>query len=692
MFHRTSVQPDLFVQNRRYPNTTFYSKDNQVDSRPVIVTMARSDKRKHDEEKEVVDPDEQPSQEDQQDNQGKDDDDDDIVGPQPVEKKLRKQDPFERLYLDNLPSSEAYERSFMHRDVVTHVVVTPTTDFIITGSCDGHVKFWKKMQQGIEFVKHFRAHLGSIQDMRSNSTGSLISTICASDQTLKVFDVINFDMINMIKLPFTPKVSEWVHSPGDALSTIAVSDSSSPLIRVYDGKSPASEDVIHEFTSLHSSPVTLIRYNCPVSIAISVDSSGFLEYWSNGKNDWKTYPLSSSEGSSRSKVISFDSKLDTDLFEFVKEKVVVHDLTFSPDCKLFATISSDRKIRIFKFATGKVIRVWDESLVNLTSIQKEKHLLPNIEFSRKLAIEAELDKNEEALSLQRIAFDKSGTFLLYPIMIGVKVVNWSNNKCVRLLAKGENLRPLSLSLYQDIPNSRGKAIMTPEMQASDNPNLVVAAPDPTLFATAFKKNRFFLFSRRNPESSHDNAASGDRDVFNEKPSREDMLAATETVTQERTYEYCCLHTSMGDIHCKLFVKETPKTVENFCVHAKNGYYNNHIFHRIIRQFMIQTGDPTGTGTGGQSIWGAEFEDEIHPNLKHDKPFMLSMANAGPNTNGSQFFITVVPCPWLDKKHTIFGHVVQGMEVVQNISNVKTNPKTDKPYDEVKIISISLKQM
>ena len=170
-----------------------------------------------------------------------------------------------------------------------------------------------------------------------------------------------------------------------------------------------------------------------------------------------------------------------------------------------------------------------------------------------------------------------------------------------------------------------------------------------------------------------------------------MLAATETVTsQDRLFELCCIHTSLGDIHCKLFVKETPKTVENFCVHSKNGYYNKHIFHRVIRQFMIQTGDPTGTGTGGESIWGNEFEDEFHPNLKHDAPFMLSMANAGPNTNGSQFFITVIPCPWLDKKHTIFGQVVQGMQIVQNISNVKTDPKTDKPLEEVKIISISLR--
>lgn len=103
-----------------------------------------------------------------------------------------------------------------------------------------------------------------------------------------------------------------------------------------------------------------------------------------------------------------------------------------------------------------------------------------------------------------------------------------------------------------------------------------------------------------------------------------------------------MHTTMGDIHIKLFGKECPKTVENFCVHSKNGYYNGHIFHRCIKGFMVQTGDPTGTGTGGKSIWGHDFEDEFVSMLKHDRPYTLSMANAGPNTNGSQFFITVLP--------------------------------------------------
>ena len=121
-----------------------------------------------------------------------------------------------------------------------------------------------------------------------------------------------------------------------------------------------------------------------------------------------------------------------------------------------------------------------------------------------------------------------------------------------------------------------------------------------------------------------------------------MISATDAIGAQRIYETAIIHTTVGDIHLQLFAKECSKTVENFCVHSKNGYYNNHIFHRAIKGFMIQTGDPLGTGTGGESIWGGEFADEFHPSLRHDRPYTLSMANAGANSNGSQFFLTVVP--------------------------------------------------
>ena len=142
-----------------------------------------------------------------------------------------------------------------------------------------------------------------------------------------------------------------------------------------------------------------------------------------------------------------------------------------------------------------------------------------------------------------------------------------------------------------------------------------------------------------------------------------------------------IKTNMGNIEIELFAKETPKTVENFVTLAKKGYYKGIIFHRVIKNFMIQGGDPTGTGTGGQSAWGGKFDDEIVPSLTFEKEGILAMANAGPGTNGSQFFITLAATPWLNGHHTIFGKVIKGMDVVKAIGVVKT-AKGDKPVSPV----------
>ncbi|MGE3954922.1 MAG: peptidylprolyl isomerase [Parachlamydiales bacterium] len=145
-----------------------------------------------------------------------------------------------------------------------------------------------------------------------------------------------------------------------------------------------------------------------------------------------------------------------------------------------------------------------------------------------------------------------------------------------------------------------------------------------------------------------------------------------------------LETNQGTIEIALKPDVAPKACENIAKLAEKGYYNGVIFHRVIPGFMIQGGDPTGTGTGGQSIWGKPFADECTPSVRFTKPGLLAMANAGPGTNGSQFFITTAATPWLDGRHTIFGEVTKGYDVVQKIENAPTGPR-DKPVQDQKIV-------
>jgi cyclophilin family peptidyl-prolyl cis-trans isomerase len=165
----------------------------------------------------------------------------------------------------------------------------------------------------------------------------------------------------------------------------------------------------------------------------------------------------------------------------------------------------------------------------------------------------------------------------------------------------------------------------------------------------------------------------------------------QTKKESKEMTVAVINTNMGKIEIELFADKTPKTVENFVGLAEKGYYKGVIFHRVIDKFMIQGGDPTGTGRGGESIWGKPFEDEIVKSLVFDKPGYLAMANAGPNTNGSQFFITVVPTSWLNGKHTIFGQVIDGMEVVNAISKVQTSKPDNKPLKDVVIESVTIEK-
>jgi len=162
-------------------------------------------------------------------------------------------------------------------------------------------------------------------------------------------------------------------------------------------------------------------------------------------------------------------------------------------------------------------------------------------------------------------------------------------------------------------------------------------------------------------------------------------------TESKEMTVAVIKTNMGTVEIELYADQTPKTVENFVGLAKKDYYNGIIFHRVIPNFMIQGGDPTGTGRGGESLWGKPFADEIVSSLVFDEPGILAMANSGPNTNGSQFFITVAATTWLNGNHTIFGKVIEGMDVVYAISKVATSKPGDKPLQDVVMESVTIEQ-
>lgn len=163
-------------------------------------------------------------------------------------------------------------------------------------------------------------------------------------------------------------------------------------------------------------------------------------------------------------------------------------------------------------------------------------------------------------------------------------------------------------------------------------------------------------------------------------AKENMSAKSSVVVFE---------TNLGTIELTLMPDAAPKTCENFIGLVNKHYYDGVTFHRVIKNFMIQSGDPTGTGTGGESIWGKSFADECKAAVKFDKPGLLAMANRGPNTNGSQFFITTALTPWLHMRHTIFGFVSQGYDIVKKIEGVKTAPG-DRPIDPVTIVKAYVK--
>ncbi len=345
-------------------------------------------------------------------------------------------------------------------------------------------------------------------------------------------------------------------------------------------------------------------------------------------------PLSSRNG------IAFTSKANTDLYSLLRKKNFAISMTISSNGSNFAVYGSDRKIRVFDYKSGKLLKQFDERMrVYDALVQKqiEKNAsssMDNIDYGKRAAREREISETsvmgcttnsyqECGNQLMKIQFDPSGRYLILPTIIGVKVIEWSTSKCKKVMGKGDasGLRFLGgIVCLGSAKVDRQMQLARSEGSSAAMGDKKLQTSDSMLITLAFNRKRFYIFSHIDPIQTADenggkeqNDAILARDILNEPPDVDDLLLKDMegNVGEDRGLgNEAILRTTKGDIHIRLFANETPKTVENFCGHARDGYYDNVIFHRVIKGFMIQTGDPLGDGTGGESIWGGEFEDEF----------------------------------------------------------------------------------
>ena len=575
--------------------------------------------------------------------------------------------------LKELPCQELYEKSYMHKDALAQVLVAPYTNFVMTCSVEGILKFWKKAPRDIIPVKVYRPHMGPFVACVSHCGKWLATRAHTADRKMKIFDVENFDMVTMIDITFAAGVFEFIHGKSALQARLAVCEAVAAVVHIFSTEGQA----LCTHTLSHSSRVVHMKMNVACDSVISIDADGVIDYWGNEAPF--AFPIKTMK------------KYETDLFKLAEDSIQALSLEVSRDGRLFAIMGSNRLVYVYNFAKGKFFRVYDETLAQAEELQRTHPTfqLDKLDFGKRMATEREMERSCSTAPPCNVTFDESGNFILFASMFGVKVLNLTSNSVEVILGRLETTeRFLSIALFQ------GKIEATQQLLQQLGKDVMEQAksPDPTIFAIAWRRPRFFLLTRHEPEdaSKEDPNAVG-RDAFNEKPSAED-IALLSTAKKVNTANIAIFRTTMGDIHIQLFPNETPKTNENFVGHAKAGFYDGLVFHRVVKKNFIQTGCPNGDGTGGESIWGGNFNDEFHPKLTHDRPYTVSMANRGPGTNGSQFFITTAVCDWLNDKHTVFGRVTKGTDVVQAIENVPVHtsgPRENKPVDPIRIINVEI---
>jgi len=545
------------------------------------------------------------------------------------------------ILLNNIPSVSSYSYSYKTGATITALAKALDDSLVISGDSNGVVKFWEQKKQDkdeevngqLTIIKQFQLHSTEVRQLLVSTDGLKLISVAKHDKSVMVFDLTTLDLIQVIKVDFFPNVSTtssncWYILHNVEFILLSEQDSN----RLY--RLDPQKDEVEPIPQIHKFNVDSVIFNLKYQCFISVDSKGIIEIWS---------PIDFKIPSN----VEFKLKSQTDLFEVVKNKSKVLAICLGDDNQSFAIISyPDNLIRVFNVVTGKVTGKFDIASTN-TSIPET--------------------------GVSTLVFEKNDRLLVFATCDGINVLDVRTGKVLRTIGT-EDAHLLSIKFDQFVLLSKiSMAKVSKEMMIAEN----------KLINSKLAKKSLILLTVRGSQVLY---CYSD---YNVNVSARDLDMTTGKKKQKaQKYSHATLHTTEGDIKIKLFSKLVPKTVENFIGLAQKRYYNNVIFHRVIKDFMIQTGDPQGDGTGGESLWGRHFEDEFNVLLTHSKPFMVSMANAGPNTNGSQFFITTDKCNHLDNKHSVFGEVVQGFDVVRFIERAKTD-KNDKPLDQIAILSVTL---
>ena len=549
----------------------------------------------------------------------------------PAKKRARK---VTNRVLDTIPKSAHYQVSFMHQSNVDHVVASLKHGYVVTACRNGIVKFWKRSSTNpdeikstpkpgkqkkeevstpcLEFVKSFTAHVGAVAALCIDPSEDTVASIGKDDGFIKLYDVSTFDATAMVKTTLASSVGSAAcflyDSSRDLL--LALTNTTNGNIHIFS----ISTLTLIQTLTLHSKPVTSIAYNEKYKCCVSADEQGILEVWdctsgvdiNQEKSEDTSSAVVGAACSIANNQMEYASKLDTDLYALAKKKT--YALSISMSHNYFVLYGADYKVRIYQLSTGKVLVRYDERL-DVYGSRFSTYGMDSIEYGKRAATEREMmDQQEQNLlpTSQLAQLDPSERYLLIVTMVGIKLIDWKKNKVAKIIGKADasQLRFVSCCLCL------GDAKMNQQMQLARSSGSSTAVgdkiqtDDSLIIALAYQQRRFYVFSHVDPLEDQKDSGSNDnimtRDVWNEAPSAQDRLLGSEGghqrggASQAASFTKAILRTTMGDIHIKLF-SEVPKTIENFCGHARSGYYDNVIFHRVIQGFMIQTGDPLGDG-------------------------------------------------------------------------------------------------